>query len=180
MTTPLLQARGIVKTYGGKRVVDALDLECQAGHVLGLLGPNGAGKTTTLRMLYGFIEPEAGSISYDGLDFAEHRTRAKRWIGVCTQEDTLDYDFSVRQNLDVYARYFRPVDDDLDAHIDTLLRDFGLDEYRDASPHALSGGYKRRLLIARSVVHRPRILFLDEPTTGLDPKARVDVWALVD
>ncbi len=84
-------------------MVDALDLTCRAGSILGLLGPNGAGKTTTLRMLYGFIEPDSGTIQFDGRDFRTHRVELKRIIGVCTQEDTLDYDFSVRQNLAIHA-----------------------------------------------------------------------------
>jgi len=175
-----VEARGLVKRYGAKTVVDGLDLSCERGHVLGLLGPNGAGKTTTLRMLYGFLTPDAGSIRYGGRDFAEQRESVKREIGVCTQEDSLDYDLGVEENLRVYARYFRPSVTGLDARVDELLRSFGLAEYAKASPHALSGGYKRRLMIARSVVHRPSVLFLDEPTTGLDPKARVDVWSLID
>jgi lipooligosaccharide transport system ATP-binding protein len=179
MTAPLLSARGLVKSYGAKRVVDALDLTSRAGSVLGLLGPNGAGKTTTLRMLYGFVEPEAGTIEYDGRDFAAHRTEIKRTIGVCTQDDTLDNDLSVSQNLRVYAGYFRPRPANLDKRVDELLERFGLEEYRHHPPMALSGGYKRRLMIARSIVHEPRILYLDEPTTGLDPRARVDLWELV-
>jgi lipooligosaccharide transport system ATP-binding protein len=176
----LLWAEQLVKSYGGRRVVDQLDLAVGAGSVLGLLGPNGAGKTTTLRMLYGFIEPEAGTISFAGRDFRAHRSEAKRQLGVCTQEDTLDYDLTVRRNLEVYASYFRPRVDQLRQRVDELLAMFELQSYADASPHTLSGGYKRRLLIARSVIHRPQLLFLDEPTTGLDPKARVDVWELVD
>src|SRR5687768_15861873 len=99
MSAPLLRANGLVKSYDGRRVVDSLALECSAGSVLGLLGPNGAGKTTTLRMLYGFIEPEAGAIEYEGRDFRAHRSEIKRTIGVCTQEDTVDYDLTVSQNL---------------------------------------------------------------------------------
>jgi lipooligosaccharide transport system ATP-binding protein len=179
MAAPLLSARGLVKSYGERRVVNELALECRAGEVLGLLGPNGAGKTTTLRMLYGFVEPDAGTIEYDGRDFRTHRDELKRMIGVCTQDDTLDADLSVAQNLKTYASYFRPRPERLAERIEELLERFGLREYRDHSPQALSGGYKKRLLIARSIIHRPRILFLDEPTTGLDPRARVDVWELV-
>jgi lipooligosaccharide transport system ATP-binding protein len=168
-----------VKSYGGRRVVDGLSLECQAGKVLGLLGPNGAGKTTTLRMLYGFVAPEAGEIAYEGRDFGRHRDEIKRIVGVCTQDDTLDNDLTVAQNLRVYAGYFRPRPERLEERIEELLERFDLGSYRDQAPQTLSGGYKRRLMIARSIVHRPRILFLDEPTTGLDPRARVDLWELV-
>ncbi len=180
MNAPLLSAHGLVKSYGSRRVVDGLDLECRAGSVLGLLGPNGAGKTTTLKMLYGFIDPEAGEIRYEGRSFAAHRKELKRWIGVCTQEDTLDSDLSVTENLRTYAHYFRPRPEGLADRIEQLLTRFDLTSYRDHLPHALSGGYKKRLMMARSIVHRPRVLFLDEPTTGLDPSARVGVWELVD
>ncbi len=175
----ILVARGLVKAYGAKRVVDGLDLDLGAGSVLGLLGPNGAGKTTTLRMLYGFTEPDAGEIRYDGKLLSANRDELKGWIGVCTQHDTLDHDFSVEQNLRVYASYFRPRLADLNKRIDELLDIFGLREFAKQPPRSLSGGYQRRLMIARSIVQQPRVLFLDEPTTGLDPAARVDVWRLV-
>ena len=148
--------------------------------MLGLLGANGAGKTTTLRMLYGFVPADEGSIYYDGRSFAENRASAKRSIGVCTQDDSLDYDFTVEQNLQIYASYFRPKVPNLTSRIRDLLERFDLAQYAEASPHVLSGGYVRRLLIARSIVHDPSVLFLDEPTTGLDPSARLDVWELID
>jgi len=180
MTTAILEARDLTKSYGDRVVVDHLDLTCRRGTVLGLLGPNGAGKTTTLRMLYGFVPPDEGTIYYDGRRFSEHRAEAKRMIGVSTQDDSLDYDFTVAQNLLIYASYFRPRVEDLEGRVAELLDRFGLTPYADASPHVLSGGYVRRLLIARSIVHRPSVLFLDEPTTGLDPSARLDVWELID
>ena len=176
----LLETRRLMKCFAGSRVVDGLDLRADAGAVLGLLGPNGAGKTTTLRMLYGFIRPDGGEILYEGHPFERYRCEIKREIGVCTQEDSLDYDFTVRQNLSVYASYFRPKPQHLIARVDELLHEFDLDRFSDASPHMLSGGFKRRLLIARSVIHRPKMLFLDEPTTGLDPGARVALWETVD
>ncbi len=175
----ILVARGLVKSYGDKRVVDGLDLNLGAGSVLGLLGPNGAGKTTTLRMLYGFAEPDAGEIRYDGKLLSEHRDELKGWIGVCTQHDTLDHDFSVEQNLRVYASYFRPKLPDVNRRVAELLDTFGLREFAKQPPRELSGGFQRRLMIARSIVQQPRVLFMDEPTTGLDPAARVDVWRLV-
>jgi len=176
----ILDARGLEKSYSGKKVVDGLDLQVRKGSVLGLLGPNGAGKTTALRMLYGFITPDAGRIHYEGQDFAAHRGDIKRWLGVCSQDDTLDSDFTVRANLTTFARYFRPKVTNLTERIGQLLRDFGLVPFVNFSPMQLSGGFKKRLLIARSIVHRPKVLFLDEPTPGLDPKARLDVWNLID
>jgi lipooligosaccharide transport system ATP-binding protein len=176
----LLEARGLVKHLGGRRVVDAVDLRCEAGQIVGLLGPNGAGKTTTLRMLYGFLRPDAGQIRVDGIELGRDLVRAKRSIGVCTQDDTFDGDFSVEQNLTIAASYFRPRPTDLARRVAELLERFDLAAYARHKPETLSGGYRRRLMIARALVHRPRMLFLDEPTTGLDPQARMGVWDLVD
>jgi lipooligosaccharide transport system ATP-binding protein len=175
----LLEATGLVKTLGGKRVVDGIDLVCRAGEVVGLLGPNGAGKTTTLRMCYGFLRPDAGSIRIAGHDLAADGDRARRALGVCTQDDTYDSEFTVRGNLVQTGRYYRPRLPHLESRIDALLDRFGLRGHAGQKPETLSGGYKRRLMIARSVVHEPRVVFLDEPTTGLDPHARVAVWELV-
>jgi lipooligosaccharide transport system ATP-binding protein len=176
----LLEARGLVKHLGGKRVVDGVDLSCDSGQIVGLLGPNGAGKTTTLRMLYGFLQPEAGQLLVEGIELGRDLARAKRSIGVCTQEDTFDGDFTVEQNLTIAASYFRPRPTDLARRVPELLDRFDLRGYADTKPEILSGGYRRRLMIARALVHRPRLLFLDEPTTGLDPQARMGVWDLVD
>jgi lipooligosaccharide transport system ATP-binding protein len=176
----LLEARGLVKHLGGRRVVDGVDLVCRAGHVLGLLGPNGAGKTTTLRMLYGFLSADAGAIRFEGADVTRDLARYKRQLGVCTQDDTFDGDFTVRQNLEIAASYFRPRPAALAERVAELLERFGLAAYARMKPEALSGGFRRRLMIARALVHRPRLLFLDEPTTGLDPQARMGVWDLVD
>jgi lipooligosaccharide transport system ATP-binding protein len=178
--TPMLEARGLVKHLGGRRVVDGIDLVCHPGQIHGLLGPNGAGKTTTLRMLYGFLTPDAGEILFDGADTRGNLSRAKRFIGVCTQDDTFDGDFTVEQNLLVAAEYFRPRPGALRERVAELLERFELRSYARQKPETLSGGYRRRLMLARAIVHRPRLLFLDEPTTGLDPQARVAVWQLVD
>ena len=177
---PLLEARGLSKRLGGRLVVDGVDLVCQAGQVLGLLGPNGAGKTTTLRMLYGFLSADGGAIRFEGTDVARDMGRFKRQLGVCTQEDTFDGDFTVRENLATAASYFRPRPTDVRSRVDELLQRFALAPYAGDKPEALSGGFRRRLMIARALVHRPRLLFLDEPTTGLDPQARVAVWDLVN
>ncbi len=178
-SAPLLEVRGLVKHLGGKLVVNGVDLTCRAGEVIGLLGPNGAGKTTTLRMCYGFFRPEAGSVRIAGYDLATDGDRARRALGVCTQDDTCDTEFTVRGNLEQTARYYRPKIENLAVRIAALLIQFGLTEYADKKPDTLSGGFKRRLMIARAVVHDPQVVFLDEPTTGLDPQARMAVWELV-
>jgi lipooligosaccharide transport system ATP-binding protein len=179
MTAALLNAHGLVKSLGGRRVVDGVDLTCAPGEVLGLLGPNGAGKTTSLRMCYGFLRPDAGTITIAGHDLNGQPDAARQALGVCTQDDTFDADFSVRGNLEQTGRYYRPRIPDLKRRIDELIAQFGLTEYEHHMPEMLSGGYKRRLMIARAVLHRPKVVFLDEPTTGLDPQARVAVWELV-
>ncbi|MCB1739817.1 MAG: ABC transporter ATP-binding protein [Gammaproteobacteria bacterium] len=178
-TAALLEARGLVKHLGGVRVVDGVDLSCGPGQVLGLLGPNGAGKTTSLRMCYGFLRLDAGSVRIAGHDLVASPDAARQSLGVCTQDDTFDADFSVRGNLEQTARYYRPRITGLSPRIDELLERFDLARYAEAMPETLSGGYKRRLMIARAVLHGPRVVFLDEPTTGLDPQARIGVWELV-
>jgi lipooligosaccharide transport system ATP-binding protein len=176
----LLDARSLVKHLGGRRVVDGVDLACETSQIVGLLGPNGAGKTTTLRMLYGFLRPDAGQIHVNGVELGRDLVRAKRAIGVCTQDDTFDGDFTVEQNLTIAAGYFRPRPTDLARRVAELLERFDLASYAREKPETLSGGYRRRLMIARALVHRPRLILLDEPTVGLDPQVRQELWAQID
>jgi lipooligosaccharide transport system ATP-binding protein len=172
----MLKVRGLTKKYGGTEVVCGLDLDVRRGECFGLLGPNGAGKTTTLRLLLGLIEPDGGSIELAGLAVPQFAREARMKIGVVPQLDNLDPDFSVRENLLAYGRYFGMSKAAVAARVPELLDFAGLASKADAQIAQLSGGMKRRLTLARALVHDPDILFLDEPTTGLDPQARHLIW----
>ena len=176
---PLLEARDISKSLGQRLIVDGVSLTCQRGQVLGLLGANGAGKSTSLRMCYGMLQPDQGSIHIAGHDLIDQSDLAMRQLGVCTQDDTFDSDFTVRDNLVGMGSLFRPKPKDLMHRVDELLELFDLQAFAKAKPETLSGGYRRRLGIARALVHRPQLIFLDEPTTGLDPEARMALWDLI-
>jgi lipooligosaccharide transport system ATP-binding protein len=172
----VLKVRGLTKKYGDTEVVRGLDLHVRRGECFGLLGPNGAGKTTTLRLLLGLIEPDAGSIELAGIAVPKHAREARMKVGVVPQMDNLDPDFSVRENLLAYGRYFGMEKAAIAARVPALLEFAGLASKADAQIGQLSGGMKRRLTLARALVHDPDILFLDEPTTGLDPQARHLIW----
>lgn len=145
---PLLEAVGLVKSLCGKPIVHGIDLRCKTGEVLGLLGPNGAGKTTTLRMCYGYLRADQGTIRISGYDLQREPDDARRHLGVCTQDDTFDADFSVRGNLEQTGRYYRPRPARLKERVEHLLDQFGLREFAEQKPETLSVGYKRRLMIA--------------------------------
>jgi lipooligosaccharide transport system ATP-binding protein len=172
----VLKVQGLCKRYGETEVVRSLDLDVRRGECFGLLGPNGAGKTTTLRLLLGLIEPDCGSIEIDGIAVPQHAREARMKVGVVPQMDNLDPDFSVCENLLAYGRYFGMEKSAIAARVPELLEFAGLAGKADALITQLSGGMKRRLTLARALVHDPDILFLDEPTTGLDPQARHLIW----
>jgi len=174
--SPPLRLRNLCKQYGGTLVVDGLDLELEPGRCHGLLGPNGAGKTTTLRLALGLIGADAGTVELLGHPMPASAALARRKVGVVPQVDSLDPDFTVRENLHTYGRYFGMKGREIEARIPELLDFSGLGGKADAPVQTLSGGMKRRLTLARALVNDPDLVFLDEPTTGLDPQARHLIW----
>ena len=176
---PPIEARGLVKRYGDFTAVDDIDFDVAVGECVALLGPNGAGKTTTIRMLTGFSPITDGSIRVFGRDVAKETRVVKSLMGICPQEDNLDPDFSVRKNLLVFARYFGMEKNLAARRADELLEMVGLTEKAHGIIMELSGGMKRRLMLARALLNEPQLLVLDEPTTGLDPQARQLIWQRV-
>jgi lipooligosaccharide transport system ATP-binding protein len=172
----VVEASGLRKRYAEFEAVAGIDFGVRRGECFGFLGPNGAGKTTTLRMVQAVSLPSAGRLSVLGLDPAHDGKRIRARIGVCPQLDNLDPDLSVRQNLVVYGRYFPQSKRVTEERSDRLLEFVALSERRDRRIAELSGGMKRRLVIARALVNDPELLLLDEPTTGLDPQARHLIW----
>ncbi len=175
-TPPAVRVRGLTKVFGVERAVDGLEFEVARGECFGLLGPNGAGKSTTLKMLLGLLEPQAGSVEVLGLEIPAQALAARARVGVVPQSDSLDPDFTVEENLLVFARYFGIGAAELRPRLPELLEFAGLAHKRHARIDALSGGMKRRLTLARALVNAPELLVLDEPTTGLDPQARHLIW----
>lgn len=171
-----LKAGGLRKSYGDFQAVRGVDFEIHRGECFGFLGPNGAGKTTTMKMIYGAAVPTDGELTVAGLDVRLEERRVKRRIGVVPQENNLDDDLKVKENLLVYGRYFDMPKKLALQRAEELLDFVQLTEKSEAQVEQLSGGMKRRLLIARALINDPEIVVLDEPTTGLDPQARHLVW----
>ncbi len=176
MSEAILSVQGLCKHYGQATVVNDLSFDIAPGECLGVIGPNGAGKTTTIRMCLGLTVPDAGSVTAFGQQMPQDALVIKAQLGVVSQMDTLDPDFSCAENLLVYGRYFGLKDAQIRERIPSLLEFASLTAKGNAKPGELSGGMKRRLSLARALVNNPRLLLLDEPTTGLDPQARHLMW----
>jgi lipooligosaccharide transport system ATP-binding protein len=175
---PAIELEGVVKTFGPIRAVDGLDLTVPDGICLGLLGPNGAGKSTTMRLLTSQAIADEGRLRALGYELPGESKEARARMGVVPQLDNLDIDVTVEENLKVFARLYRV--EDLNEAVDRALALARLTDRRHDAVDELSGGMRRRLLVARGLVHRPKLVLLDEPTVGLDPQIRAEIWTLIE
>jgi ABC-2 type transport system ATP-binding protein len=169
-----INVHGLTKRYGGRAVVDHVDIQLAPGRICGFLGPNGSGKTTTIRMICGLLTPDEGEGTCLGLDIRTQALQIKRQVGYMTQRFGLYEDLSIRQNLDFVGRLFELAD--RKTAVDAALERLGLVERQHQLAGSLSGGWKQRLALAACLIHNPRLLLLDEPTAGVDPRARRDFW----
>jgi daunorubicin resistance ABC transporter ATP-binding subunit len=182
VVAPTIRTSALRKVFPGKRevvAVDGIDLEVSEGAFFGLLGPNGAGKSTTIGMLTTRVDPTSGTAEITGVDVRKHPAEAKRRLGVVSQTNTLDRSLTVAENLEFHGRYFGMRKAEARARSAELLETFQLTDRAQTSVMALSGGLAQRLMVARALVHRPAVLFLDEPTTGIDPQSRLNLWSLL-
>lgn len=170
----VIDVKGLTKSFGGKVAVDGLDMQVKGGEIYGFLGPNGSGKTTSIRMLCGLLTPDEGSGTCLGFDVVRQTAEIKRQVGYMTQGFSLYADLSIRENLDFIARMYGM--DRRPERVDESLERLGLSKRQKQLAGELSGGWKQRLALAACMLHRPRLLLLDEPTAGVDPKARRDFW----
>ncbi len=176
----VVEARNLTKVYGSLVAVDHVSFEIQAGECFGFLGPNGAGKTSTMRMIYAASPLSGGTLRVFGLDITSHDREIKARLGVCPQEQNLDVDFTVEENLLVYARYFGMGRQEARRRARELLEFFALAHRARSAIRELSGGMKRRLQLARALMNQPELLVLDEPTVGLDPQSRHAMWEKIE
>ncbi|MFZ5917658.1 MAG: ABC transporter ATP-binding protein [Chloroflexota bacterium] len=180
MTEPILIARELRKSFGDHEAVKGISLQVARGEVFGLLGPNGAGKTTTISMLTGLLEPTGGQISVDGLDLKAHTNAVKARLGLVPQEMALYMALSARQNLTFFGRIYGLKGKELRQRVDEVLAMIGLIDRADDAVEKYSGGMKRRVNIGAGLLHRPQLLFLDEPTVGVDPQSRNAIFESVE
>ena len=174
MVSVVIRAAGLQKSYGGVRVVDGLDLSIGKGECFGLLGPNGAGKTTTIEILEGLLRPTAGDVEILGMTWQKHDRDLREWLGISLQETRLSEKLTVRETVKLFASFYRYPES-----IDKVIEELSLVEKADTWVGKLSGGQRQRLAVATALVGNPKILFLDEPTTGLDPQSRRQLWDII-
>jgi len=174
-----IEVRGLTRRFAKTLAVDNIEFKVGRGELFAFLGPNGAGKTTTINMLTGLLRPDAGEIDYHGERFDPRQLSVKRLIGVVPQHNNLDRELTAAENLLIHGKLFGMKSDELQQRIDTCLEFADLSAKRDTPAGKLSGGMKRKLVIARALLHQPQILFLDEPTVGLDPHSRRKMWAFL-
>ncbi|MGH2475106.1 MAG: ABC transporter ATP-binding protein, partial [Candidatus Limnocylindrales bacterium] len=176
MAPPIVEAHGLTKRFGKVEALASLDLVAHSGQVVALLGPNGAGKTTFVRTIATLVRPDAGSLHVDGVDVVRHPERVRRVIGLAGQYAAVEEAMTGRENLDMVARLFGHDRATARANADAVLAQLGLTDAADRLVRTYSGGMRRRLDLGASLVGAPRLLLLDEPTTGLDPRSRIDLW----
>lgn len=176
----IVTAKNLTKYYNSLHAVDGIDFEIKTGECFGFLGPNGAGKTSVMSIIYCFMPPTSGDITVFGMDVTKSPGDIKARIGVMPQDDNLDFELSVLENLIVYARYFNILKNRSIDLARNLLDFVELNDKADVNIRSLSGGMKRKLMLARSLINDPELLILDEPTTGLDPHSRRTVWNKLD
>jgi ABC-2 type transport system ATP-binding protein len=179
LMSKMIEISGLNKDYSGKKVVDGLDLEVEKGELFGFLGPNGAGKTTTIRILTTLTKPSSGQVLINGIDVAKDPANVKSEFGIVQQHLSLNRDLTIAENLELHARLHHLSRKDRNERIAELLDYVELSDHADYLVDDVSGGMKRRAMIARALIHRPKLLFLDEPTVGLDAQTRRKVWDLI-
>lgn len=176
---PIIKVENLIKTFGNITAVNDISLEVEEGTIFGFLGPNGAGKTTTISILCTLLSPTAGKASIAGYDCMKESSEVRKSIGIVFQDTTLDKDLTAYENLIFHAYLYNVPKDQMKERVDNVLRFVDLYNRRDDLVKKFSGGMKRRLEVARGLIHRPRVLFLDEPTLGLDPQSRTNLWEFI-
>ncbi|CAM2863699.1 ABC transporter ATP-binding protein [Vibrio rarus] len=178
-TKPVIEVRSLTRHFAKRKAVDEMSFSIQRGEVCAFLGPNGAGKTTTIKMMTGLLEPDSGTVLYDNIENRSNRHDLRRLIGVVPQHNNVDKELNAVENLKVHGLLYKMRGKALQRAIDESLEFAGLTEHKHKPASKLSGGMKRKLVIARALMHQPKILFLDEPTVGLDPLSRRKMWAFL-